>query len=179
MPPNLRCLLVVLSLLSGTAWGAKVSLTPDNWGHPAGEDCVSCHTKSSAGIAGQWKESAHARAGVNCMDCHQAEVGDADAITHEGQTIATVVSPKDCGRCHTTEMEQQRGSVHAEAVAVIAERMPAMVNNVAGPAIEAAGCAQCHGSEVNLMANGKLDPNTWPNSGIGRINPDGSRGSCS
>ena len=37
-----------------------------------------------------------------------------------------------------------------------------MVNNVAGPAIEAAGCAQCHGSTVNLMANGKLDPNTWP-----------------
>ena len=179
MPAKLRCLLVLLSLISGTAWGAKVSLTPDNWGHPAGEDCVSCHTKSSAGIAAQWKESAHARAGVNCMDCHQAEIGDADAITHEGQTIATVVSPKDCGRCHKTEMEQQRGSVHAEAVAVIAERMPAMVNNVAGPAIEAAGCAQCHGSTVNLMANGKLDPNTWPNSGIGRINPDGSRGSCS
>ncbi len=86
------------------------------------------------------------------MDCHKASVDDADAITHEGQTIATVVSPKDCGRCHTQEEEQQRGSVHAEAVAVIKERMPAMVTNLAGPAIEAAGCAQCHGSTVKLMA---------------------------
>jgi hypothetical protein len=172
-------LLVVLSLFSASAFAAKVTLSPDNWNDPAGKECVSCHTKSSAGIAGQWKGSAHAKAGVNCMDCHKASLDDPDAITHEGQTIATVVSPKDCGRCHTTEEEQQRGSVHAEAVAVIKERMPAMVTNLAGPAIEAAGCAQCHGSTVKLMATGKLDPNTWPNSGIGRINPDGSRGSCS
>lgn len=169
----------ILLLFSSGVSAAKVTLGKDNWGDPAGKDCVSCHTKSSAGIAAQWKGSAHADAGVNCMDCHKASVDDADAITHEGQTIATVVSPKDCGRCHTQEEEQQRGSVHAEAVAVIKERMPAMVTNLAGPAIEAAGCAQCHGSTVNLMANGKLDPDTWPNSGIGRINPDGSRGSCS
>lgn len=170
--------LLFLALLSG-AEAAKVSLSPDNWGHPAGKDCVSCHSKSSAGLTGQWKDSAHAKAKVNCMDCHQASKDDLDAITHEGQIIATVVSPKDCGRCHTVEEEQQRGSVHAEAVAVIKERMPAMVTNLAGPAIEAAGCAQCHGSTVELMGNGKLDPMTWPNSGIGRINPDGSHGSCS
>lgn len=166
-------------VFASTASAAKVSLSPDNWGHPAGQECVSCHSKSSAGIATQWKESAHAEAGVNCMDCHQATTDDRDAITHEGQVIATVVSPKDCGRCHATEMEQQQGSIHAEAVAVIAQRLPAMVTNVAGPAIEAAGCNQCHGSKVKLLGNGKLDPATWPNSGIGRINPDGSRGSCS
>lgn len=171
--------LLALCLFAGSAVAAKVTLSPDNWGLPEGEECVSCHSKSSAGIVAQWRASAHAEAGVNCLDCHKATVEDADAITHEGQTIATVVSPKDCGRCHTQEEEQQRGSVHAEAVAVIRERMPAMVTNLAGPAIEAAGCAQCHGSTVRLMGNGKLDPSTWPNSGIGRINPDGSRGSCS
>ena len=179
MPSVYFRLLFLLPFLSGAALAAKVTLSPDNWGHPAGENCVSCHTKSSSGIAGQWKDSAHAKAGVNCMDCHQAEADDVDAISHEGQTIATVVSPKDCGRCHTTEAKEQQGSVHAEAVAVIAERMPAMVTNVAGPAIEAAGCAQCHGSTVRMLGNGKLDPATWPNSGIGRINPDGSKGSCS
>jgi hypothetical protein len=171
--------LLVLGVLTGNVLAAKVTLSPDNWGHPAGQDCVSCHSKSSAGLTEQWRASAHAEAGVNCLDCHQASPDDADAITHEGQTIATVVSPMDCGRCHTVEEEQQRGSVHAEAVAIIHERMPAMVTNLAGPAIEAAGCAQCHGSTVRLMGDGKLDPNTWPNSGIGRINPDGSRGSCS
>ena len=40
------------------------------------------------------------------------------------------------------------------------------------------GCWQCHGSEVKVLANGRLDPATWPNTGIGRINPDGSEGSC-
>jgi hypothetical protein len=32
---------------------------------------------------------------------------------------------------------------------------------------------------VKVLAGGKLDTNTWPNTGIGRINPDGSLGSCS
>jgi hypothetical protein len=40
------------------------------------------------------------------------------------------------------------------------------------------GCWQCHGTEVKVLGDGKLDPTTWPNSGIGRINPDGSEGAC-
>jgi len=40
------------------------------------------------------------------------------------------------------------------------------------------GCWQCHGAPIKVSANGRLDPATWPNSGIGRINPDGSEGSC-
>ena len=39
------------------------------------------------------------------------------------------------------------------------------------------GCWQCHGSEVKVLPT-QLDPATWPNSGIGRLNPDGSEGSC-
>jgi hypothetical protein len=38
---------------------------------------------------------------------------------------------------------------------------------------------QCHGSTIKVLSGGKLDPTTWPNTGIGRINPDGSSGSCS
>jgi hypothetical protein len=41
------------------------------------------------------------------------------------------------------------------------------------------GCLQCHGSEIKVLPNGRLDPATWPNTGIGRLNPDGSKGSCS
>ena len=40
------------------------------------------------------------------------------------------------------------------------------------------GCWQCHGTEIKIHADGKLDAATWPNTGIGRINPDGSEGSC-
>jgi len=169
----------VIALLCNRAHAAMVTLDPSAWGHPAGEQCISCHRKASPGLTEQWQQSVHAKANVNCMDCHQAETADADAIEHEGQIIATVVSPQDCGRCHSTEYAEQRGTVHAEAVALIEDRIAAFTANVAGAAIEAAGCAQCHGSRVRVRGDGTLDPATWPNSGIGRINPDGSKGSCS
>jgi len=165
--------------MSFVTHSAKVELDPSNWGNPAGEGCISCHTKASAGLTQQWQESAHAKSGVNCIDCHQADKSDADAIEHEGQVIATIVSPQDCGRCHTTELKEQQGSVHAEAYSLIAERIPALAHNLTGPAMQAAGCDQCHGSLVKVKGDGSLDPDTWPNSGIGRINPDGSKGSCS
>lgn len=115
---------------------------------------------------------------MNCLDCHQADIGDDDSITHEGVVIATVVSPKDCGRCHVSEYEQQKGSVHANAAETIKDRVAAL-QNVGGPAIVAGGCDQCHGSTIKVNGDGTLDSATWPNSGIGRINPDGSKGSCS
>lgn len=40
------------------------------------------------------------------------------------------------------------------------------------------GCRQCHGSIVKIRKDGPLDPTTWPNTGIGRVNPDGSKGAC-
>jgi len=172
-------LFVLLCGCLGQAVAVKVALDPDNWGHPEGENCVSCHEKASPGLAQQWHDSAHKVAGVNCMDCHQAEQSDADAIEHEGQIIATIVSPKDCGRCHEQEFKEQAGSVHAEAYAIIEDRIPALAHNVTGSAMQAAGCDQCHGSLVKVRGDGTLDPATWPNSGIGRINPDGSKGSCS
>jgi hypothetical protein len=49
---------------------------------------------------------------------------------------------------------------------------------VEGPAAAVSGCKQCHGSEIRVRADKTLDPTTWPNSGMGRINPDGSKGSC-
>ncbi|WP_342450132.1 multiheme c-type cytochrome [Thiorhodococcus minor] len=178
-PLWLPAVLLLGSFLSGPLWAEKVKLDSGQWGHQAGEDCVSCHSKSSAGLASQWRESAHAAAGVNCMDCHQADRTDVDAIEHEGQIIATIVSPKDCGRCHEKELAEQQGSVHAEAFAIIEDRLPALADNVGGPAMRAASCDQCHGSRVKVKGDGSLDAATWPNSGIGRINPDGSKGSCS
>ncbi|MBK5967818.1 MULTISPECIES: multiheme c-type cytochrome [Thiorhodovibrio] len=172
-------LFLVLLAAATLAQAAKVTLDPSEWGHPEGENCVSCHAKASPGLTEQWRHSAHQQAGVNCMDCHQADPADVDAITHEGQVIATIVSPKDCGRCHQTELEEQTGSVHAEAHLIISERVPALAHNLTGPAMQAAGCDQCHGSRVEVRGDGSLDPATWPNSGIGRINPDGSKGSCS
>jgi len=166
-------------LFSQSAFAAKVTLDPSSWGLEDGKACVECHSKSSAGLTHQWKNSAHAQANVNCLDCHQAYEDDPDAMEHEGSVIATIVSPKDCGRCHTTELKQQQGSVHTKAVSVIKNRMPALAEHFGSLSINDAGCAKCHGSEVIVKGDGTLDPSTWPNSGIGRINPDGSKGSCS
>lgn len=38
------------------------------------------------------------------------------------------------------------------------------------------GCIECHGSFIIAEKEGKLKG--WPNAGVGRINPDGSLGSC-
>jgi len=38
------------------------------------------------------------------------------------------------------------------------------------------GCMQCHGTFVIVGEDGELKG--WPNNGVGRINPDGSLGSC-
>ena len=50
---------------------------------------------------------------------------------------------------------------------------------VEGYAANVSGCQQCHGSKVIVLVDGMLSPETWPNFGIGRINPDSTVGSCS
>ncbi|MBN1401420.1 MAG: hypothetical protein JXA74_11325, partial [Anaerolineae bacterium] len=37
----------------------------------------------------------------------------------------------------------------------------------------------CHGAPIEVQADGTLSAANWPNTGIGRINPDGSSGACS
>ncbi|MCA9269442.1 MAG: hypothetical protein KDA41_13265 [Planctomycetales bacterium] len=200
------------------------------------KSCVSCHAQQSPGIVSHWEGSTHAEKGIGCVECHKAEEGDADAFMHQGWTIATVVTPKDCGRCHQTESKEFAASHHAAAGNILASldnflaetvegnRAPFNphtptpgrpdVSMVNGMASAATGCQQCHGSKValkstdgNLITMDQLDPHpetgrpqnlaavakilknadgkpqfhegSWPNTGIGRLNLDGSRGSCS
>lgn len=148
--------------------------------------CAACHKDENPSIYAQWGRSKHYGANVGCYECHQASPDDPDAIKHEGYNIAVIVSPKDCGNCHTQEVQEFSASHHAKAGQIIgsldnflAEVVEgANVLNGASPAA-VNGCWQCHGSEVKVLENGDLDPATWPNTGIGRINPDGSVGACS
>jgi hypothetical protein len=201
----------------------------------ASVDCVDCHVQSTPGIINHWKGSTHALKGVGCVECHEADKSDADAFEHYGKIIATIVTPRDCSRCHIEESEEFQGSHHAKAGNILhsldnflAETVegsrepfnphsptpgkPSVVQ-VNGMAAAFTGCQQCHGSKVALMsvsgdpitvddlqpdAEGRptnLDAigriartdegrpqfhaGTWPNTGIGRLNLDGSRGSCS
>ena len=201
--------------------------------------CVACHRQESPGIVDHWAGSTHARKGVSCFECHQAQKGEPDAFEHYGMSIATVVTPRDCAHCHGDIAKEFGASHHAKAGNILASldnflaetvegsRVPfnphsptpgiKTPDRVDGMASSSSGCKQCHGSKVglagidqtiitvedlkpgpdgmptNLEAFNKIlredkgdnkgkphfDESTWPNTGIGRINLDGSLGSCS
>jgi hypothetical protein len=198
------------------------------------EQCVSCHTEQNPGIVTHWTGSTHAEKGVGCYDCHEAMERDPDGFQHEGYFIATVVTPRDCARCHDAEAEEFAQSHHAAGGNILASLDNFLAETVEGSRIDFSphspapgrnfglvnglasansGCKQCHGAKVALVAtdgsvltvddfapdengfptnmdavaliakdeNGKpmMDSDSWPNTGIGRLNLDGSRGSCS
>ena len=198
------------------------------------KECVDCHHQANPGIVAHWEGSTHAEKGVGCVECHQATREDADGFLHYGEQIATVVTPRDCSRCHLDEAEEFSESHHAKGGNILASLDNFLAETVEGArlafnphsptpgkAVETvngfasafSGCQQCHGSKVALQAtdggmvtvddlepdeNGKptnfdalarivkddkgrplFHSGTWPNTGIGRLNLDGSRGSCS
>ena len=207
------------------------------------QSCVNCHGQptSSPGIVDHWKGSTHALKGVGCVECHLAQKGDVDGFDHYGSHIATIVTPKDCSRCHQKEFDEFDGSHHAQGGNILASldnflaeevegyrddetghhffnpHSPTPgkpeITEVNGMASSFVGCLQCHGSKVALLTKEggkvtfedlqpdekgqptnldaveliaktedgrpKFHPETWPNTGIGRLNLDGSKGSCS
>jgi hypothetical protein len=213
----------------------EAGLRPPRVAVPASsEQCVGCHSEQNPGIVTHWTGSTHAEKGVGCYDCHEATDTDADAYSHEGYLIATVVTPLDCSRCHDHEAAEFAQSHHAAGGNILASLDNFLAETVEGARMEFSphsptpgrdfdmvngfasansGCQQCHGAKVGLLAtdgstitvddlapdqdgaptnmdavariardeNGRprLDSKTWPNSGIGRLNLDGSRGSCS
>lgn len=179
--------------LSGMAWSAA-NPPAESSKRPGNEACVTCHRTQSAALVMEWERSRHAANGVGCLDCHAAKPEDADAWMHEGATIAALVTPKDCAACHSDEVEQFERSHHARAGEIIASLDNVLAEKAAGMpgnnADAVNGCWQCHGGIIKFQrdaeghvlraANGKplFDARTWPNSGIGRLNPDGSKGSC-
>lgn len=141
--------------------------------------CIDCHRDANPGIYGQWGNSKHYGANVGCYECHQADPKDPDAFEHNGYSISTIVSPYDCAKCHKQEVVEFTSSHHAKAAQILGSLDNVLGEIAEGEAAAVSGCRQCHGSTVKVLAEGKLDPDTWPNTGMGRINPDGSTGSCS
>lgn len=141
--------------------------------------CVSCHTQRSPAIVAQWRDSRHAKAGVACAECHAADEGEPDAQPHFNAFVSPIVSPKDCGACHAVETEQFVASHHAKGGEVLGSLDNYLGEVVEGWSASVNGCQQCHGSKVAMTEDKKLRADTWPNFGIGRINPDGSAGACS
>jgi hypothetical protein len=174
--------LIACVFLIAYASGVQAARPPGelgkDWGDPEGARCVECHRAETPGLAEEWNNSQHGQRGVNCLDCHAVQEGDTDGFEHEGKMISIIVTPKDCSKCHSTEFQEMDGSHHAKGGQILASLDNLLGEVVGGPAAVNVGCRQCHGAVVEIDDEGKPTPGSWPNTGIGRINPDGSKGSC-
>ena len=143
---------------------------------------------------------------VGCAECHtmRAETHQ-DTFEHEDYQVHTVVTPQDCATCHTIEVKQYGRNLMSHAhtnlnnnllyqnlVVTIngVQTFEDMKTHIKEPSVEtnADSCNYCHGTKVRVI--GKRAKETdfgemelpilagWPNHGVGRINPDGSKGSC-
>ncbi len=143
---------------------------------------------------------------VGCYECHGLRIGQhQDAFEHNGYEINVIVSPADCATCHSIETEQYSKNIMSHAYGNLVENtlyqdFTKAVNNhytykekqlILGEGdklTEYESCLYCHGTKVEVKGlikreteYGALefpDLEGWPNQGVGRINPDGSKGAC-
>ncbi len=143
-------------------------------------DCATCHEESTPGLYNQWQASKHAMNDVTCIECHAAGKAEGDAFLHHGEYISALVTPNDCGTCHDKEAREVADSYHATAGLILESQDAYLANVAAGEPAAVAGCESCHGAKVKTDPDSpnRLSPKSWPNSGIGRLNPDGSKGAC-
>lgn len=162
---------------------------------PQARACIECHKVTSPGIFTDWSMSRHASANITCLDCHKTEAFEPDVSQQHYKQyeladnkwgtsqyrvpVTAVVTPKDCSRCHPDEAKQYSKSKHANTLQIVWTIDP-WLNQGRNNGIErTTGCFKCHGTVVKMDAQGGLASSTWPNVGVGRVNLDGSLGSCS
>ncbi len=143
---------------------------------------------------------------VGCYECHFLRSDEhADSFEHNGYTINIVVTPEDCATCHSVEAEQYSDNMMAHAHGNLVDNelyqdFIGVVNNryhyeegelaigEGDRQTEYESCLYCHGTRLEVT--GRISRDTdfgemefpelegWPNQGVGRINPDGSKGAC-
>lgn len=141
--------------------------------------CAECHRNAQYSVVHEFEMSAHARKGVNCLDCHQVAQGQ-KGKDHHGFVINTGPTPANCRSCHEPIYQQFVRSRHAapawasvagdkdftpEQVAFAEQFQPGGVKRpphpltlLEGKAATRSGCMSCHS--------------------IGKPNEDGSIGNC-
>ncbi len=179
---NLVLIFLILACIAVWRWDFPVRLMAEQRPEAiAGRTCIDCHLQKTPAIVAEWQNSAHGRLGVDCYKCHRAN-NEALVLkahlTHDRTPVSPVVTPIHCGGCHPKQTEQFGRSKHANTHEIM-WKIDHWLKDGMNHAVErAVGCLACHGTEVALH-DGMPAAGTWPNVGIGRINPDGSKGSCS
>lgn len=143
---------------------------------------------------------------VGCAECHMMNSKThGDTFEHNGNQVHVVVSPQDCATCHPKERQEYGENIMAHAYNNLAGNgfyqtleqsiigLPAVEKNriVSSPGTKHARgetCYYCHGTQVTVTGMEIRDTDAgelkfpvldgWPNQGVGRVNPDGSKGSC-
>jgi hydroxylamine dehydrogenase len=143
---------------------------------------------------------------IGCAECHtRFPDRHGDTFEHNGFKVHILVTPDDCATCHPVERSQYDKNLMSNAHGNLNDNpvYRALVDEVNGlKALEknrlvgkkpdartdAESCFYCHGTEVKV--EGEVTKKTdlgemlfpvlsgWPNDGVGRLNPDGSKGSC-
>jgi hydroxylamine dehydrogenase len=143
---------------------------------------------------------------VGCAECHTLNPDKhKDTFEHNGYKVHTVVTPADCAVCHGSEFKQFGQNIMARAYGNLKANpvysgLADLVNGTKtfkdrtithfqpDPETNYDSCYHCHGTLVEVK--GKQNRETsmgamefpvlsgWPNQGVGRVNPDGSLGSC-
>lgn len=144
---------------------------------------------------------------VGCAECHMLNPDThRDTFKHNEQKVHLTVTPRDCATCHSTEVTQYEKNIMSHARSNLVNNpvflsleksvngtqfFKDMKTTVAEPddKTKADSCYMCHGTavEVKGMQARETDAGEmefpvltgWPNQGVGRFNPDGSKGSCS
>src|SRR5215831_16404229 len=141
--------------------------------------CAECHARTQYSVVHQYEMSAHARKGVNCLECHQPAAGQ-EKKYHHCFVIAAKLTAGNCRGCHEDIYQQFLRSRHAApaSAAISGEkgltpeqvsfsetyqpggtrRPPHPFVQLEGGSAMASGCEQCHS--------------------VGRPNADGTIGNC-
>jgi len=143
---------------------------------------------------------------IGCYECHSLNADShKDNFDHFGYRINVIVSPNDCSTCHPIEATQYSESKKANAIGNLEENpvYHTLVETITstkefknGKIVQtkefenarSESCYACHGTKIEVKGMRSVEtdlgeieiPNlsNWPNHGVGRINPDGSKGAC-
>ncbi|KAA6463297.1 ammonia-forming cytochrome c nitrite reductase subunit c552 [Acidobacteria bacterium AB60] len=74
--------------------------------------CAECHARLQYPIVHEYEMSAHAKKGINCLDCHQPAQGQSK-VDHHGFVIAEHLTAGNCRSCHENEYQEFLRSRHA------------------------------------------------------------------
>jgi len=184
----LVCVFVVLLCVAWWKWGPPIIKPFPAWTKDKAAACLECHHRETPAIVSDWAESTHARNKISCLHCHQATRADVTRLSGHDKhfrpfsevgtiNISAAVSPKDCGLCHLNQTKEFAHSKHANTVEIVRANALWLKEGRVSAVERVTGCESCHGTGLGAE-NGGLQRRSRMGQGIGRLNPDGSKGDC-